>query len=233
MSTRFHWPSVGTTNWNPHRVSPGSEQHLRRPCLHTTSVMMWPSVDRKQRVPAIYTMTRSPCLSTNTEERPLLTLEANVTRVVLPEHLSEFLPESLGPTQKPTVMSQPQEPGLCASLAESLCLCDRGKAYAQCESQVGRGWQVQEEWEHMAGPCIGFPHQHHTPGLFLPEKGQNQLRKPLTMHFCARNLAIDITHGISYLQRALGLWPGLQQWLPWHFSLCSYGHSDILRCMFS
>lgn len=124
VNSGFQWPSVGTTNWNPHRVPPGGEQHLLRPCLHATSVMMWPSVDRRQRVPAIYTMTRSPCLSTNTEERPLLTLEANVTRVVLPEHLSEFLPESLGSTQKPTVMSQPQEPGLCASLAVlKACVC--------------------------------------------------------------------------------------------------------------
>lgn len=83
----------------------------------------------------------------------------------------------------------------------------------------------------MAAPQIPssalLPHQRHIAGLFLLEKGQNQLWKPLTMHLCACNLAIDSTHGISYLQHALGLWQGLQQWLPWHFSLCSYGHSDM------
>lgn len=54
----------------------------------------------------------------------------------------------------------------------------------------------------MAVSWIGIP--HHTAGLFLPEKGQNQLRKAQTMHFCACNLAIDITRGILYLQHTLG-----------------------------
>lgn len=59
----------------------------------------------------------------------------------------------------------------------------------------------------MGVPWIGIP--HHTAGHFLPEKGQNQLQKPLTMHLCPCNLAIDITRGISYLQYALSLWLSL------------------------
>lgn len=119
-------------------------------------------------------MTWNPYLRTTRGE----TLEANVTRAVLPEHLLEFLPESLW--TNPETNSDVSAPGaraLCQpGCFESLCLYDRERPMPSVGgSQAGRGWSVPEEWKHMAAPCIRFPHQCHIAGLFLPEKGQNQL----------------------------------------------------------
>lgn len=143
----------------------------------------------------------------------------------------EFLPESLWTNQEAkSDVSAPGARALCQpGWFASLYQYDRGKANAQCVSQLGRGWQVPEEWGHMAVPHIGFPHQCHTAGLFLPEKGQNQLWKPLMMHLCVCNLAINITpwHFIfTTWPRSLVRPPAMA---PLTFSLCSYGHSDILR----
>lgn len=97
------------------------------------------------------------------------------------------------------------------------------------QAEAGRFRRNGSTWLHLrSGSLISVT---QLVSFYLRKDRQNQLWKPLTMHLCACNLAINITHGISYLQHALGLWPGFQQWLPWHFSLCSCGHLDILRCV--
>lgn len=65
-------------------------------------------------------------------------------------------------TQKPTVMSQTQVPGLCASLAvlkARVCMMEERPvpSVRARQAEAGRFWRNGSTWLHLE-----FPHQHHS-----------------------------------------------------------------------